>query len=999
MNDNHIFDDIDADINHLNSLFPHLNSEQESLYYDSERFNRDIIYNKNNFSLINLNIRSLMANEDAFNALICSLRTRFDVFCFTESWLNSSTVDLVHFDNYSSLHSLRPSKRGGGVSIFIHNNITSKSIEKCCLSLPHIESLFVHLEYRKKKITIAIIYRPPNANHDLFLEKLNELIHSCNNIQCDEFILCGDFNYDLLESENNNVMCFHNTLNSFSLIPLINKPTRIADESATLIDNICIKNPLNIKAGLLSADISDHLPIFLIMENFFEISNPEQCKTITYRLINEETLKYFYTSLMNHNFDDIYNDDNDCASSLTMFQEVLHEIYNECCPIKTKTISPKRFRKPWINRKIILDIKKRQNYFNLFKQGKISKVTYKRFRNYVNGQIRNSKKNYYFNLFEKFKSDTKATWNAINKILRPEGKNKSKSIKKLLFENEIITENIDIANSLNDYFCNIGAEISRKYHTDPENQANNYLSYLNDDYCNSFFFKASTSNDINSIIKSLKNKRTSYNNIPIPVLKIVSDIISPVISYIINKSIETSSFPDELKIARITPIFKSGDRENVSNYRPISVLPILSKIFEKFAYIQLYNYLEDHKILYQNQYGFRNKKSTNQAIINHLQYLYDNLDSGHIIFSIFLDFRKAFDCVDHKILLSKLNYYGIRGTALDWFNSYLSNRQQTVTIGNANSELKRISHGVPQGSILGPLLFLVFINDIYKSSNFFKFILFADDSTLSVVLPSQDPNIVANELNNELEKLHKWLINNKICINDDKTKYVLFSYKRKMKLPVIKIGNYIIEETNQIKFLGIFVDNKLTFKYHANYLRSKISKSIGVLYKLNKYLPPHILAKLYTTLIFPYFLYCIEVWHSAYSNITKPLFILQKKSIRAICNLDYSAHTNDHFKSLSILKLYDLYQYQTLIYFYKALNLPNYDPTLNNFLTTSSNIHNHETRNKNMITPKNYNLNKTKFNIKHNGTKLFNSLPTDIKQSSSLFKFKNRLKKYYLCKY
>ena len=999
MDDNIFFNDIDVDVNHLNTIFPDFQSQNQSSYYDSNKFNTLLNHNNDNFSILNLNIRSLTANIDILNAFLCSLNIKFDVLCLTESWLNSSTKDLIHMNNYNSVHSLRPFKRGGGVSIFINNNISYKLIESCSLSLPYIESLFVILEYRGKRVIIATIYRPPNSNHDLFINKLNEIIYSCNKIRIDEFILCGDFNYNLFESDDNNVMRFHNTLNSFSLIPVISKPTRIAQNSATLIDNICLRNPIDFIAGLFNIDISDHLPIFLIKENFFQSPKPNQCKILTYRLINDDTIDLFRNNVAAYNFNDII-DTNDCTVSVTMLEEVLHEIYNNCCPIKTKVFSPKRLKKPWINNEILLNIKKRQNYFNLFKLGKISVDTYNRFRNNVTSQIRNSKKNYYLNLFEKYKSNTKATWHAINNILKPQHKSKAQSIKKLLFNNIELTENIDIANALNSFFCNIGTDISQKYCDNLIHRENyNHLSYLKGNYCNSFFFKASNPREINSIIKSLKNKRTNLKSIPISILKTVSEIISPVISNIINKSIESCHFPDVLKIARVTPIYKSGDKDNINNYRPISVLPLLSKIFEKYAYNLLYKYLEDNQILYKHQYGFRKNMSTNQAILNHLQYLYDNLDSGHIIFSIFLDFRKAFDCVDHKILLSKLNYYGVRGNALGWFESYLSNRKQAVVVDNFISENQCISHGVPQGSILGPLLFLIFINDIYNSNDFFKFILFADDSTLSTILPSNSPKLITKTLNFELSKVNKWLVSNKICINEDKTKYIIFSYKRKIKLSTIKIGKNKIKETDHTKFLGIFIDNKLTFRQHANYLRSKISKSIGVLYKLNKFLPISILSKLYSTLVFPYFLYCIEAWHSAYENVTKPLVILQKKSIRAICNLNFRDHTNHHFKSLSILKLNDLHKYQTLIYFHKSLNRPNFDPTLHSYINDSYNIHNHPTRKKNTITPICYNLNKSKFNIKHSGPKLFNTLPSEIKNTETLYKFKKQLKNYFLTKY
>ena len=305
---------------------------------------------------------------------------------------------------------------------------------------------------------------------------------------------------------------------------------------------------------------------------------------------------------------------------------------------------------------------------------------------------------------------------------------------------------IEIANCLNNYFSNIASQVDSSIPTG----VGNPMNYLKGNFPNSFVFSPVNASDVNSITLSMKNKTCDIQSVPVSILKRVSPIISPVLASIMNKSIFSGIFPTSLKIAKVIPLHKKGPKNEQSNYRPISILPIYSKVMEKVIYGQVYKYLLKFSILSEDQFGFRSQRSTSLAILHFLHFLYPSLDDGNCVLSIFLDFSKAFDCVSHPILLSKLHHYGFRGFILEWFRSYLSGRKQYVSFGGVTSNLCDINYGVPQGSVLGPLLFLIFINDISNASNKFKYTIFADDSTLSY---SFDPR-------SELAESHEVIIRN-----------------------------------------------------------------------------------------------------------------------------------------------------------------------------------------------------------------------------------------------
>ena len=369
---------------------------------------------------------------------------------------------------------------------------------------------------------------------------------------------------------------------------------------------------------------------------------------------------------------------------------------------------------PWITTAIKSFKKRRHHYFSLHKQNRMSKQEYNTFRNRINNEIRYAKKDYYHRLFQNIKKDVKQTWMAINRVLNSKCNKQNLNTKSLLFNNRLYTDDSGISQAFNDHFATIATKIRETVPV--QGSTDGFTQYMdNFSQPNSFFLSPVTSADVEKVIMSLKNKKAPNHMYSIQSLKFISNLVSPLLSHLINKSFTCGKFPDCLKIARVTPIFKSGEKDKPDNYRPISILPVLSKIYEKIVFNQLYSYLDHFELLKPSQFGFRKNMSMSDAILNTLQYIYDNLDKGYSVVSIFLDLSKAFDCVDHEILLHKLRVYGVRGVALGWFRSYLASRQQYVTFNNKLSERRSVDCGVPQGSIPGPLLFLIVINIFPKS--------------------------------------------------------------------------------------------------------------------------------------------------------------------------------------------------------------------------------------------------------------------------------------------
>ena len=597
--------------------------------------------------------------------------------------------------------------------------------------------------------------------------------------------------------------------------------------------------------------------------------------------------------------------------------------------------------KPWITPGIQISIKRRdkllRQYIKTNESNRKEEIhtEYKQLRNKIVTLIRNSKKQHFQNYFTESANDIRKTWTGIKNIINIRTSNKGQPTS-ILLNDEIETDPTKIAEGFNGYFSSIAEKLQQNISF----AGVDFSKYLTTPLNNNFLFKSVDENEISIIIDSLQNsKATGPHSIPTEILKIIKPIIVNPLKEIINISFATGVYPDKLKIAKVIPIFKNkGDLLLTLNYRPISLLSNVNKIFEKLVYARLYSFLNLHNCIYELQFGFRAKHSTNHALFSLTEMIREALDNSNFACGIFIDLQKAFDTVDHHILLKKLDYYGVRGLANNWFKSYLSNRQQFVSINGFNSSKQTMKYGVPQGSVLGPLLFLVYINDLHQAIRFSNVHHFADDTNLLVVEKSMKK--LQKHINIDLKFLCKWLKANKISLNASKTELIIFRDPKKKSCHELKIkidGKKLIP-SSFVKYLGILIDSHLNWHAHVTALSTKLCRAIGMLYKIRHFVENQTLRMIYFGIFSSILTYGCQIW-GQHNSVTKKLQTIQNKALRAITFKPSRASSSPLFKDCEILKLADYISLQNFLFGYDSLknNLPS---SLNGELSLVNTIHN-----------------------------------------------------------
>ena len=975
MNINNLFNDADPDINY--NFFTESNN-LDCKYFSLEEYLENLSSNKF-LSIFSHNIRSFGRNFECLSGAFDDYSLPC-IMHFSETRFKSNLTDII--EGYDGHHVVRDrNSPSGGTSIYVRNDIDSKKIDSLSYSNATIEVCTVEVSFNRSCFILVGIYRPHSDSIQNFNAFLDEFLKnpSLANKTC---VLLGDLNICLLKNDQP-CIDYANLLYSNHFMPLITKATRfspVSNEIPSLLDHIWINDFIPHQCGIIDLDITDHLPIFI---NIFstKVSRIPKIK-LNFRINNQSCKRNFKSNIEQFDWNSIKHADPDVY--MKKFLNSLDLMYCDSFPKKSKFISPEHYKNPWITQPLKKLINAKSQYFNLLKLNFISVQENNLFRNKVTKILRKHKSNFRKALFLKYQGNLKKTWNLINVILSKNIKNTS--IKNILYNNILYDNDADIAEVFNSFFCSIGSNLDSQI---PASSINP-LSYINSNISSSFFLQPVSAFEVTYHIRSLKNSKEDIDSISVSILKENSEFLSFFIADLINCSFLAGKFPKCLKRAVVLPLFKKGETTDISNYRPISKLSPFSKIFEKCIKTRIVQYFCDFGIINPNQFGFQSNISTQDALIYLTEKMYQNLNNFSSTLAVYIDFSKAFDTVNRSILLAKLQKYGIRGIPLNFLVSNLDGRTQAVRVGTSLSKFKEINIGVPQGSVLGPILFLAYINDAPTISSLFSTCLFCDDTTL--IFENKNIDYLIQNCNSGLNEFYNWCSANRLSINISKTSSMLFSNTTSSaNLPVIKLNNIQIERLSSVQFLGITIDDNLKFNLHINNIAKKISKNSGILFKLRPYVDLPTLVSLYHSFIHCYINYCPLIFSNAFANHLKPLEVAQKKCIRIIANVNPRTHSEPIFHDLDILKVCDVYKFNLGSYMFK--NAGNYFSSISN--------HNYMTRSgTEFYVPAFQRLTLTlNQSLAYQLPNNWNQIPGEIKEAANLKQFKKKYKKFLLDRY
>ena len=942
--------------------------------------------------ILSLNVRSLYTN---LNELHVRFKD-FDILCFCETWLNSNIKDqMISMEGFDLFRLDRENgnittkkgrpKRGGGLIIYIKKELHEFTDVVGDLSSisGNVEQLWVSIKKpNMRKQIIANIYRPPGGKLAEAITELSTSVKKAQDSLSGEMTILGDFNVNYNLRHTLPFKLLKEFERNFNLTQLINTSTKSGNKSKSCIDLVFTNMDHIISSGVLDVEISDHLPIFLIKKKAKIPSCSIPTRARSYINYDKTT---FQEKIKSHpKWETFWQISEKNPEKLweTTF-EIIKENADDQCPYKNMNF--REDTPQWITKEILSEINHKDYlYRKAKKSNSVSEWDlFKRKKNEVKKLLASAKENYVKNKLHELEGNPRKFWREINNISGL-GKNKNKrKCTKIVDENGQSHVDSNAANYLNDYYVNVGPTLAEK-HTKKWEEGK-----CNIETESTFNFKWVTVKEVERLVKDICiAKSSAVDEISTKLFKDAFEVLGFELAYIYNSCLQKGIFPQVWGLSKVTPIPKTNkNSSDPKDWRPISQIPLPGKILEKIIHAQITQYLDVNNILSENQYGFRKERSTSLAIFNVLKTLHENWNENNFSGCVFVDFSRAFDSIDHAILAKKLKLYGFDEMSLKFMENSMSNRIQKTTVNGHISSPAQVTYGTAQGSILGPLIFILYVNDVFKTLNEDTSVyMYADDTLL--VCKADSASEATEKAQKALDEMVNWCEENKLSINSTKTKYMLVKHKKVQYEPQIKIGDYKLGIVRVYEYLGILLDDKLAMNDYLDSMWKKTNAKIGILAKIRRFISEKTAMKIYKCMIRPHLDYIDFVVESGSADRIQKLDNLQKKAIRRV---EYSV-TPENRQNLDVL----LGKYKI-----ECLRLRRKRNLVKIMYSQSSYILNLKIdtvkinlRSKNKIHMKKDFTSKTKIlnSPLYRGLKLWDSLPSDLQKEKSIQSFKKRLK-------
>lgn len=893
-----------------------------------------------------------------------------DLFIVTEHGLSQENLQNTRISNYFLVGGFcRQHHTKGGIAAFAKKGMenyirllktSSPDSELLC------ESALYEIRGKKGPLLVLGVYRPPSANLDAALNHLSSMLNEGLSTE-KPIVIVGDVNVNILQENNDNkkitdfLACYNITRHKLPA-------TRTTSSSSTSIDWVCTNMEQNqTTTRVAPTGLSDHTAQIIAI-NTHIISNPKPKEKR--RVFSERSVQQFKTLLRNEDWTEFLQI-HDVDTAYDTFHNTIQYFLDIACPYTTSNKKRKPSKYFWdeeseLLRKSFVEANEQYLRTGLLED----KVEASRRKKDYDLKLKELRKDQNAAFIDQADNKAKALWQVINQERKEKNENLNQMVLKV--NDRTLRDPKEIANNFNQYFANT-AERTLNENNQQQNTVCN-VNILQTQVLDKLFLYPATPGEVLKIIDSLKPKPSAgIDGISSKLAKSCKEEIAAPLTTIINKSFQQGIFPSKLKTAKVYPKLKNGPTTETSSYRPISLLPTFSKIIEKIALNRLLLHLEHNNLLTKYQHGFLKGRSTTTALIQLIENLIDKLEEGHMVTSLYLDFSKAFDCLNHDCLLGKLNALGITGTALAWFDSYLKNRQQMVevtclsnnTLKKAQSTLSPVQRGVPQGSVLGPVLFILLTNDLPdKLKDICQTIMFADDTVITVAEKSNEQLDINAYIAFNMTK--QYCYSNDLVLNEKKTLQIIYNIRKRE----IEAGLPELKKEESTKYLGIVIDENLTWQNHIDQLCKKLSSGTYVIRRTKQTSGSNTAKIAYFALFESHLRYGLAVWGGTASSNLERVLVQQKRAIRCLAGLNYLDTCRESFKEMKILTVVALYIREVILHVVRTNQNRHID------------FHEHNTRNATDFALPTHHLSFYEKKPSYKGALFFNNMPGHLKKTT-----------------